>query len=61
MPSNLFAGYSARDAGASQAMAHGLHQEDIQYLAGFADPAPMVSYNRRYLPEQLRVSRALVL
>ena len=57
--STLFAGHSARAGGASEAAAHGLHQEDIQHLAGVTDPAWMLCYNRRYLPEQLRVSRAL--
>ena len=57
--SNLFAGHSARAGGASEVAAHGLHQEDIQHLAGVTDPAWMLCYNRRYWPEQLRVSRAL--
>ena len=57
--SNHFAGHSARAGGASEPAAHSLHQEDIQHLAGVTDPAWMLCYNRRYWPEQLRVSRAL--
>ena len=55
----LFAGQSARAGGATEAAARGLHQEDIQHPAGVS-PAEWLSwYNRRYLAERLRVSRAI--
>ena len=55
----LFAGQSARAGGATEAAAKGLHQEDIQHLAGVTSAEWLSWYNRRYLPERLRVSRAI--
>ena len=55
----LFAGQSARAGAASEAAAGGLHQEDIQHLAGVTTAEWLSWYNRRYLGERLRVSRAL--
>jgi hypothetical protein len=55
----LFAGQSARAGGATEAAAKGLHQEDIQHLAGVTSAEWLSWYNRRFLPERLRVSRAL--
>ena len=55
----LFAGHSARAGGATAAAANGLHQEDIQHLAGVVSPTWLACYNRRYLDERLRVSRSL--
>ena len=55
----LFAGQSARAGGATEAAAKGLHQEDIQHLAGVTSAEWLSWYNRRYLDERLRVSRAL--
>ena len=55
----LFAGQSARAGAASEAAAGGLHQEDIQPLAGVTTAEWLSWYNRRYLGERLRVSRAL--
>ena len=55
----LFAGQSARAGGATEAAAKGLHQEDIQHLAGVTSAEWLSWYNRRYLAERLRVSRAL--
>jgi hypothetical protein len=36
-----------------------LHQEDIQHLAGVSSAEWLSWYNRRYLAERLRVSRAI--
>ena len=55
----LFAGQGARAGAASEAAAGGLHQEDIQHLAGVTTAEWLSWYNRRYLGERLRVSRAL--
>ena len=55
----LFAGQSARAGAASEAAAGGLHQEDILPLAGVTAAEWLSWYNRRYLGERLRVSRAL--
>jgi hypothetical protein len=55
----LFAGQSARAGGATEAAAEGLHQEDIQLLAGVSSAEWLSWYNRRYLAERLRVSRAI--
>jgi hypothetical protein len=55
----LFAGQSARAGGATDAAAKGLHQKDIQHLAGVTSAEWLSWYNRRYLAERLRVSRAL--
>jgi hypothetical protein len=55
----LFAGQSARAGGATEAAAKGLHQEDIQHLAGVTSAEWLSWYNRRYLAERLRVSRAI--
>jgi len=55
----LFAGHSARAGGATAAAANGLHQEDIQHLAGVVSPTWLACYNRRHLDEGLRVSRSL--
>ena len=44
---------------ASEAAAGGLHQEGIQPLAGVTTAEWQSWYNRRYLGERLRVSRAL--
>jgi hypothetical protein len=55
----LFAGHSARAGGATEAAAHGLHQEDIQHLAGVVSPTWLACYNRRYLDDRLRASRSL--
>ena len=38
---------------------HGLHREDILHLAGVNDPNWLAYYNRTYLTERLRVSRAM--
>ena len=53
----LLAGQSA--GAASEAAAGGLHQKDIQPLAGVTTAEWLSWYNRRYLGERLRVSRAL--
>jgi len=55
----LFAGRSARAGGATEAAVNGLHQEDIQPLAGVVPPTWLACYNRRYLDDRLRVSRSL--
>ena len=55
----LLAGQSARAAAASEAVAGGLHQEGIQPLAGVTTAEWLSWYNRRYLGERPRVSRAL--
>ncbi len=55
----LFAGHSTRAGGATAAAANGLHQEDIQHLAGVVSSTWLACYNRRYLDERLRVSRSL--
>jgi hypothetical protein len=52
----LFAMQSARAGGATEAAAKGLHQEDIQHLAGVSSAEWLSWYNRRYLAERLRVS-----
>ena len=45
--------------GATAAAVHGLHREEIQHLAGVADPNWLAYYNRNYLAERLRVSQAI--
>ncbi len=44
---------------AAAAAVHGLHREEIQPLAGVADPNWLAYYNRNYLAERLRVSQAI--
>ena len=55
----LFAGHSMRAGGATAAATHGLSREDIHHLAGVQDPCWLDYYNRTYLAERLRVSRAI--
>jgi hypothetical protein len=55
----LFVGQSARAGSATEAAAKGLDQEDIQHLAGISSVEVLTWYNRRYLAEQLHVSRAI--
>ena len=47
-----------RAGGGTAAAVHGLHREDIQHLAGVADPNWLAYYNRNYLAERSRVSLA---
>ena len=56
---NSLAGQSARAGAASEAVAGGLHQEAILPLAGVTTAEWLSWYNRRYLGERPRVSRAL--
>jgi len=49
----------AKKCGATAAAVHGLHREEIQHLAGVADPNWLAYYNRNYLAERLRVSQAI--
>ena len=55
----VFSAHSMRAGGATAAAVHGLHQEDIQHLAGVKDANWLAWYNRHYLGERLRVSRAI--
>ena len=48
-----------RAGGATAAAVHGLHREEIQHLAGMADPNWLAYCNRNYLAERLRVSQAI--
>ena len=56
---HAFSAHSMRAGGATEAAVHKLHREDIQHLAGVNDPNWLAYYNRTYLAERLRVSRAL--
>ena len=55
----VFSAHSMRAGGATSAAAMGLHREDIVHLAGVKDPNRLAYYNRNYLAERLRVSRAI--
>ena len=55
----VFSAHSMRAGGATSAAAMGLHREDIVHLAGVKDPNWLAYYNRNYLAERLRVSRAI--
>ena len=55
----VFSAHSLRAGGATAAAVHGLHREDILHLAGVNDPNWLAYYNRTYLAERLRVSRAM--
>ena len=56
---SLFVGQSVRSGGAAPAAIHGLPHGDIQHLAGVRDPNWLSYYNRNYLGERLRISRAV--
>ena len=55
----VYSAHSMRAGGATAAAVHGLHREEIQHLAGVADPNWLAYYNRNYLAERLRVSQAI--
>jgi hypothetical protein len=56
---SVYSAHSLRAGGATAAAVHGLHREDILHLAGVNDPNWLAYYNRTYLTERLRVSRAM--
>ena len=56
---SVYSAHSMRAGGATAAAVHGLHREEIQHLAGVADPNWLAYYNRNYLAERLRVSQAI--
>ena len=58
-PASLSDSMSQGRVSSPAAAAGGLHQEDIQHLAGVTTAEWLSWYNRRYLGERLRVSRAL--
>ena len=55
----VYSAHSMRAGGATAAAVHGLHREEIQHLAGVADPNWLAYYNRNYLAERIRVSQAI--
>jgi len=55
----VFSAQCMRGGGATEAAVHGLSPAEIQHLAGVKDPNWLAYYNRNYLGERLRVSRAL--
>ena len=56
---SVYSAHSMRAGGATAAAVHGLHREEIQHLAGVADPNWLAYHNRNYLAERLRVSQAI--
>ena len=57
----VYSAHSMRAGGGegTAAAVHGLHREDIQHLAGVADPNSLAYYNRNYLAERIRVAQAI--